>query len=147
MSAAAPEVAPLFCIREGRKSDHAFVYSSWLGSDRFSRHGQSYARVYAAEQQRTIADILARSGVSLRTACALDDDDAIVGWSVTQDAGPLACVHYCYVKKGLRRMGVATALLATLLGKRCEFSHQPVIHNKDLRPPAGWTYNPTRAYR
>jgi hypothetical protein len=144
---AAEVAAPLFTVREGRASDHALVFSSWLGSDRFSRQGQSCARVYQAEQERLVRDILARPGVTLRVACAPDDDDALLGWSVTAPAGPVPCIHYCYVKKGMRRLGVASALLGDLVTKRCEFTHQPVIHHKDFRPPSAWTFNPYRNHR
>lgn len=153
MSAA--EVAtPLFTVREGRPSDHALVFSSWLGSDRFSSQGQSCQRVYQAEQERTVRDILARPGVTLRVACASDDEDALLGWSVTSDAGPVPCVFYVYVKKGTRRLGVASSLLAPLLGKRCDYTHQLVTRGEKkggvfvpLCPPRAWSFNPYRNFR
>jgi GNAT superfamily N-acetyltransferase len=132
-----------FTMREGRPGDHALVFSSWLGSDRFSRAGQACSRVYQDEQERLVRDILARPGVILRVAVLPDDDDAILGWSVTAPAASV--VHYVYVKKGVRRGGIASALLGDMLGRRCEYTHQPVIH--PFRAPSVWVFNPYRNFR
>lgn len=126
----------------------ALVFSSWLGSDRFSRIGQACQRVYQAEQERTIQEILARPGVKLNVACAPDDDDAILGWSVTAPGhSPYPLVYYVYTKRDVRSMGIAHALLGPLLLLRVEYTHQPLYHPKDVRPPHGWTFNPYRNFR
>lgn len=156
---AAESREPVFVVRPGRASDHAFVFSGWLGGDRFSPAGQSCARVYQVEQERLVGEILARPGAELRVACAPDDDDALFGWAVLAPSGELPCIHYVYVKKGLRRMGIASALVGELLMKRCEYSHQPVVAPTVIReggkaksvtpfyPPRNWTYNPYRKFR
>ena len=149
MSIAQIDEPSLFAIREGRPTDHAFVLSSWLGGDRFSRAGQACARVYSHEHERVARALLARDGVSLRTACATDDDDALLGWSLSEEPadGLTPCVFYVYVKKGARRLGIASALLGNLTTRRCDYSHQPLIHARDFRAPTAWTYNPYRNHR
>jgi hypothetical protein len=136
-----------FLVRLGHAGDHPFVLSSWLGSDRFSRTGQACPRVYNVEHERVVRAILARSTVVLRVACATDDEDALLGWAAMVPTGELPCVHYVYVKRGVRRSGIASALVAPLQSQRCEYSHQLVVRARDLRPPNLWTYNPYRSYR
>ena len=151
--AAAP-VVPAFRLRPGHSGDLAFVYSSWLGGDRFSRAGQMCSHVYAAEHEQTAKEILQRSGVFLRVACLPDDEDALLGWSVTTEQGARPCVFYVYVKRGVRRQGLAAALIGAMAMRRCDYSHQPVVHGEKrdgvfvpLCPPPGWTFNPYRNFR
>lgn len=123
------------------------MLDSWIGSDRFSRMGQACPQVHAEELERVVVEILARPDVSLRMAVLPDDDEAFLGWSVSSDVGPKPCVFYCYVKKHLRRNGIASGLLGSLVTQRCEYAFQPVIHARDFRPPRGFVFNPFRAYR
>jgi hypothetical protein len=153
MGEAAEQV--LFTVREGRAGDHALVFSSWLGSDRFSRAGQACSRVYQQEHERVVRGILARAGVLLRVAALPDDDDGILGWAVIAPAE--RTVFYVYVKRGVREKRIASTLLGDMLGGACHYTHQPVVQGRKVKrgdrevfeplcPPRNWVFDPYRNY-
>ena len=148
MSAAEQQREPQHArvLRDSRPGDLALVFSSWLGSDAFSRAGQACARVYKREHERVVRAIIERPGVIIRVACCPDDEDAILGWACIQPGTEAVC-FYVYVKKGVREDGIARDLLGEMVAQHVEYTHQPVRHFKDKRPPAGWCFNPYRNHR
>lgn len=130
----------LYDIRPGRETDHPFVISSWLASDRHSPAGRDMGERYASEHRETVKRILMRA--ELRVACVVDTPDAILGWAVT---GP-DTVYYVYVRRDVRRLGIGRALVGDLAKGQLEYTHRPVTRG-EMKLPEGWTYNVARNYR
>jgi GNAT superfamily N-acetyltransferase len=100
---------PLWAIREGTPADYGFVVSSWLEANRDAPMGGRYsgASTYRREHRRLIEIALRRS--TLRIAHVLGAPTALVGWAAYEE--PTRIVHYVYVRRDMRRLGMATALL------------------------------------
>lgn len=137
---------PLFRLRAGHAGDHPLVVDSWVKSyqgyalARDCEHCGGAGRIYRGNRflrghKRLVREILARPGAALLVACRPDDPDTILGWACT---GP-GKVFYVFVKKDVRRVGIAKALLAPYLDAR----NGGVIytHRCNLEAPAHWTYD------
>jgi ribosomal protein S18 acetylase RimI-like enzyme len=115
-------------IRPATPDDLNLLMSTWLKG---YRHGSPWARrlvdaVFYGNHHDIVTRIIQRSRCLV--ACDPGDQTFIAGYIVWEPAGPKpAVVHWCYVKKSLRRAGVAKALLTAtglpldLTG--CEVSH------------------------
>lgn len=122
-----------FKVREGGANDLPFVIDSW---------SQSYygAKAVAGMQKddyfpamhSKVKDILARPGVVLVVACASEDDDTILGWAAFEDR----CLHYVVVKKDVRGVGIAKALVPDSITM---YSYKSARIEKI---PNGWKYRP-----
>ena len=132
---------PLFICRQAKASDLHYVMETWVKSNQATRHDPHYQR----EQRLTIEGILNRPGSCARVAHTVDDEDAILGWAIYQDA-PRPVIYYCYVRDGSRRIGIARALLASLSARQdeIEFTHKPTFR---LELPPNFAYVPERNFR
>src|SRR5271165_681887 len=97
-----------FTIRLGNKEDLPFIFSTWLKSFRYS---SSFAKeidneTYYKFHQQVIERILSRSP-SIYIACDQLHPDTVFGYIVYE--GPV--LHFAYVKKSFRKLGIARALL------------------------------------
>lgn len=133
-------------VRDARPADLNFVRSSWLDSYSQSALGHAMgATLYYERWEPRISHILQRARTLI--ACLATDEDVILGYLVYEDHDePIA--HYIYVKRDLRRGGVATELLRGLARhpppRRYFASHmtsdaKSVLVAKGLRVP----YDPT----
>jgi GNAT superfamily N-acetyltransferase len=89
---------------------HNFIKSKWMRSFRF---GNDYIKLsdadsYFAAYSRYIEALLGRLDVCARVAVLDDDIDVALGFSIIQNASAL---HYVYVHKDARKMGVGRALI------------------------------------
>ena len=134
-------------VRPGVQLDRAYLVSTWLRSDLRTPRARECIRVYSREQSRVVNGLLERETVTARVAVLPDDEDAIVGFAVLEPAhdGLPACIHYVYVRDGLRRQGVARKLLAELglvAGQAVEYSSR--IAGEGWPLPPTWNFNPYR---
>jgi GNAT superfamily N-acetyltransferase len=138
--------SPLFCIRGYRAADADFVHKAWLYSNRFSPRVRGMTtKVYHGEWERIIARLVARSTVNV--AHAPEDEEGLLGFACYELGGTVPIVHQVYVKGEARRLGVATALLSSLLGHAAVYTHMPVVRwlmpdCARTRIPKAWYYNP-----
>jgi predicted RNA polymerase sigma factor len=99
-------------LRPLRPSDDAFVYGSWLGSlaDELGidRNDDKAFRDFKRMMRPSLAKILESKAVATTVARSRLDDDVLMGW-VCSEPGVL---HFVYVTKPWRRMGLATSLLS-----------------------------------
>jgi GNAT superfamily N-acetyltransferase len=102
-----------FALRPGRLDDRSFILASWLQNYRRESH---FARritdtVFYANHHDVADALLRRCRVTVAT---LKNDDAeILGylvWEAPAEGRPHV-LHWCYVKKPFRRMGVGRALV------------------------------------
>lgn len=87
------------------------VYAKWMQSLRYGNQffyladSKSYYEAY----QKYIDMLRARPKSLLRIACLTDDVDVVLGWSLIEDH----TLHYVYVVKEQRRLGIAKSLVPT----------------------------------
>lgn len=110
-------------IREGRPSEEALVYQTWVRTFRSSLFAKAVARgLYESRQTDRIRTILSRGGKIL-VACAPEEPDVVLGWAVVEGDGEKPHVlHYVHVKEHLRRLGIATQLVQALV-PRFRYTH------------------------
>ena len=101
---------PPVAIRPAESTDLGFIIDTWRRS-----HGGpssplwSFDRdVYFHLMSRHIKALMREPDAMSLVACAPDDPDTVVGWSVITGG----TLHYVYVREALRKHGVARKLLA-----------------------------------
>jgi len=128
-------------VRLGRAQDAAFIYATWLKS---YKHESQFARrisnaVFYKWHHMAIDRIAGRGG-RFYIAHSKGDPDTILGFICVEGAG---LVHYCYVKKTFRNMGIATALLkAVEFMPNSEFTHWTTEMSWVLKKYPDLIYNP-----
>ena len=99
----------MILIRPYRGSDHDFICSSYLNSTYFNSIDKSTRQVkkhdHDLAMDRKINSLIGESVVLV--ACPEDDPELIVGYLI----GVHNVLHYIYVKKDFRQMGVCNELL------------------------------------
>lgn len=125
----------LIHIREGVQDDWSFIYSSW-------RRGLFYGNKHPAgideaefmrNTQEKLERIMKDSRTDIRVACLIEDPSVIVGYAVTAPS----TLHWVYVKKDWRQIGLAKALVPP--------GTQTATHLSKLGErlkPSHWSYNP-----
>lgn len=127
-----------FATRAGRQEDMAFIFATWL---QCYKHSSSFARhipkkVYFEQHHAIVERLLARCEVLVCTLA--DSDSTIVGYVVR---GP-GILHFVYVKKDFRRMGVASGLLVDVDPNAMVFTHWTEGFDLILRKWPHMQYNP-----
>lgn len=108
-----------FAFRRNVGADENFIFATWL---RCYKHSSAFARrvpdkTFYLHHHAVVAGILDRAEVTVATLA--DSDSTIIGYSVREPG----VLHFVYVKKAFRRMGVATQLLAGTDVNGCVFTH------------------------
>lgn len=135
--------------------DRGLVIDSWRRSFYKSRDGATYPQLeqFYADYTPVVVDLVGRSRVYI--ACLKAESSAIVGWAALEDG----VLHYVFVKRRWRQLGVAKWLL-TRLGlleapttythrtRMCEPSwFRGVYSPAEVRVPDAWQYRKFKAYR
>jgi ribosomal protein S18 acetylase RimI-like enzyme len=100
-------------VRPGYVEDLNFIFATWLRS---YRHASQFARkisneIFYSRHHLVIDLILKRNGSKVLVAHPKGEPDVILGYVVTETQPDGANVlHYSYVKKSFRQMGIAKAL-------------------------------------
>lgn len=103
----------LIDYRPAEESDLNFIFSTWckglLGGNDFYRmiDPKAFYENYGEFLKRK----LAKPGVLVLIACLKETPDVIIGYSVTEKIKGLNVVHWVYVKKDWRRIGIAKEIL------------------------------------
>jgi GNAT superfamily N-acetyltransferase len=98
-----------YAVRPLLPSDTGFVARSWVDT---ARAGSRQARAMEAGafnrwHYAAVAQLLASSSVEVRVAAPPEDDTTIYGFAVLEGT----CLHCVYVRKAVRRLGIARALV------------------------------------
>ena len=90
-----------------------FILNSWLTSySKLSHFAKGIPSRYFFHHHHTLlAAIL--SHAECLVAVDQEDPNLYYGWIVFDPKTDPACVHYCYVKKNFRKLGIGTELLAS----------------------------------
>lgn len=102
-------------IRPFKSTDANLIYSTWL---RNYFHSSAFAKkissdVFFKYHQLIVERILSRSKDHVLIACLPDAPDVIVGYLVYEKLPQDLVIHYCYVKKAFRKLGIAKSLFAS----------------------------------
>lgn len=142
---------PPIALRAKTDNDLAKVFHDWLKS---YRNSPGYASIpnetYFWNHHRIIETLWIDDKATWVVACDPHDPTKIYGWLCGQRADTIAgdsvIVHYVYVNKLYRRMGVASALLNAFDGRPTKTL--PVVctalspAGRELMRDAVWIYNP-----
>lgn len=121
---------------------HGLVYAKWLRS---LRHGNDYFKLidpdaYWSTYSQYIGRILSNPDTSLRIAALVDDEDVILGFSVSENT----ILHYVFVDKTTRRNGVGAALIPPWIKTITHLTNTVIeIRGKNSQSEyAKWKFNP-----
>ena len=102
-------------IRDWKPEDKSFILASWL---RGLYHGDSWFSLiqprdaFFRNYHPVLENILANCNTTVKVACLKSDQDIIVGYAVFGFYPPnYRCLHWVYVKKAFRAIGVAKTLV------------------------------------
>lgn len=133
-------------VRDAYIEDVPFVFATLLRS---YRHASNFARkisneVFYKYHHMFLDTCLKRPGSRVLVAHPKGEPDVILGYLLTEtQVDGLEVIHYSYVKKSFRQMGVARALWAKLEKKKYTITHYTadadwIVKKYDL------IYNPYR---
>jgi hypothetical protein len=99
----------LVSIRSALPGDKPFIYKTWL---RGLYYGCPFfndipSRIFYQSYQQILDEMFASGEVQVRVACLKDDSDVILGYC----AHAPQTLHWVYVKKPWRKIGVAKLLV------------------------------------
>lgn len=102
-------------LRVAKPEDLNFIFATWLKS---YRHSSQFARrisntVFFTWHHKVIERLIGR-GAQISVAHPKGEPDVILGYGCAELFDGQPVVHFIYVKKPFRRMGVATKLLEGL---------------------------------
>jgi hypothetical protein len=126
-----------FQIRLGKIEDLPFIESSWCTSHAHAPTVLRNKSGFFAYQKKIIKLILNTPNVYVKIAHSNEDPDVIIGWACLAPS----IIHYVYVRRDARRLGVANALLSDF--KRQDpviYTHVPLF--RSIKLPSTWSYNP-----
>lgn len=122
----------LIYYRLVRDTDMPFIMATWLkgligGNDYYRMiHRESFMTNYGPFIQRRMAT----KGVLTMVACLKENEDIILGYSVTEKRGDSNIVHWVYVKPDWRRIGIGKEILP----KKIDFATSMTKLAKKLKP-------------
>lgn len=106
------EVEGLIGFRHGLLDDKNFILATWLKG---LYHGNSWFKqidpvIFTQKYQVTLFSILNQPNTEVMVAVLKDEPSVILGYSVFSDN----TLHWVFVKKSWRRVGIAKALVPAL---------------------------------
>lgn len=126
----------LITTRDYAPADHPFIMSTFLrglyyGDSWFSEIKKS---IFMPNYHHVIEALLKKPTTRIRVACLVEDKDVILGYCVFS-AGT---VHYSFVKKAWRNIGIAKSLLPMDIK---QVTHLTKV-GLDITKKKGWDFNP-----
>jgi ribosomal protein S18 acetylase RimI-like enzyme len=134
-------------VRAAYLEDVPFVFATLLRS---YRHASTFARkisndVFYKYHHMFLDACLKRPGSSVLVAYPKGEPDVILGYVLTErQADGEDVIHFTYVKRSFRQMGVARALWNKLEKKKYTFTHFTVDADWIIKKFDNLTYNPYR---
>ena len=131
------DVKSRITLRFATADDLPFIFSTWLKS---LRYGNSWFKTidkdaYFTKYKRAITTILQTSTITV--ICFKNEPEVILGYSVHADLGDSTLLHWVYVKRTWRGMGIASLLVPT---NTSTVSHITGLGAKCM--PRHWKFDP-----
>ena len=137
-------------MRKAEPGDVPFITNSWLKSYRSGGIGNRLVPndVYY-QMHHAILEVILPKGLAV-VLCNPEDRDMICGWAHAETFNDGLVLHYAYVKNSLRRHGLFTKLMDTLIEherpQSIMYTHKTEAFDKVTPKHKGWIYNPYRLY-
>ena len=97
-------------LRPATQEDVPFIFNSWLRSYKYSRWTKNItSQIYYSEHHKLIEKLL--KNFSTIIACNDNDPSQIYGFISAGYVEGIFCMHYIYVKRTFRNLGIARTLL------------------------------------
>lgn len=132
-----------YFVLDGIGTARNLIFATWLRSYQTSSLMTKAIpkETFFGEHHKVIERILSRNP-TVRLAVIPDDQDVVLGWSVTEPG----IVHYVYVKPSFRKYGIARALLDHV-ERPFIYSHGTYVTRDLEKHLDGCTFNPYEAHR
>lgn len=133
-------------VRLAYLDDIPFIFATWLKSYRYA---STFARkisndIYYKRHHMVIDLILKREGSVVLVAHPKGEPNVILGYMVAENQGGEDVIHYTYIKKSFRQMGIAGKLWDKLdKTKKYLFTHY-TVDSDWLVKKFNLTYDPYR---
>jgi GNAT superfamily N-acetyltransferase len=135
-------------FRDANQADVAFIFNSWLKSNRSSALVQGVSNpVYFAQHHLLIEGLVKTCKVIV--AVNADDTSQIFGYIVYDVVEGMPVIHYVYVKQPYRKLGLAALMLeqAQIDGTKPFFTtHKPDFRHRMIERKFTIILNPYLAY-
>ena len=96
-----------FDLRPARQNDVSFLFATWLRSQRNQGDRRFMTNsVYFHGEHRRLEKILRRPTVAAWILCNPEDPEQLYGYVVAETLGPVFMIHFAYVKKTYRGLGM-----------------------------------------
>lgn len=130
--------SPLFDTRKGEPQDVNFIFATWLKS---YKHSSAFAsripdKLFFKGHHAVLERLLPRCEVLITTLAG--EPNTIIGYAVLEPS----VIHFVYVKKPFRQMGVASGLLAHIDPNACIYTHETQMWRHLLLKWPNAQYNP-----
>lgn len=133
-------------VRHGQPADKEFIFGTWLRS---YKHSSDFAKrisndVFFSTHHKIVELILAKPNTEVLIAHPVDEPNVILGYVVLERIPNSEIVHFVYVKKAFRMMGIASYLFkgAGLYAGGFNFTHWTTSVNHMFHKLDNVTYNP-----
>lgn len=135
-------------LREAKPDEEPFILQSWVRS--YDQLMPASAKTHGMSRVDWIHNVarccLARDGAAV---VVTGEPEVVLGWVCGRsDHAKANTVHYVYVKKDARKMGIATQLLEALLGRHpsevrgVRMTARPATNQRFKVAHLGWQYKP-----
>ncbi len=137
-------------MRKAEPGDVPFITNSWLKSYRSGGIGNRLVPNDVYYQMHHAAlEVILPKGLAV-VLCSPEDRDMIFGWVHAETFSDGLVLHYAYIKNSLRRRGLFTQAMRTILDHEAPqavfYSHNTEAFDKINPREKGWIYNPYRLY-
>jgi GNAT superfamily N-acetyltransferase len=135
-------------IRDAQADDEAFFFNALL---QHYKHSSPHSklipdRCYYVEHKKLIDRQAQKQSNILKIACLKDDPQVVFGfmWANQEEL----TLHYCYVKKAFRRLGIAKLLFNTLFKKDDEIFYTHLTYDGGFitHSKGNFNFNPYKFY-
>jgi len=135
-------------IRDAGPDDEAFFFNALL---QHYKHSSPHSklipdRYYYTEHKKLIDRQFQKPGAVLKVASLAEDPTIVFGfiWANKEEL----TIHYCYVKKAFRRLGIAKLLFNTLFKKDDEIFYTHLTYDGGFitHSKGNFNFNPYKFY-
>ena len=135
-------------IRLFQPTDLEFIMKSWLHTYKYTSNFAKRIKhsIYYKWHHMVVTNILNRPNTKTYVAALKEDDDVIFGFLTTERMNEEQVIHFIYIKKDFRHMGLFRLLLeaSNLDLDNAIFTHWTYSMDELTKKHQGLTYDPYR---
>lgn len=132
-------------VRDLKDHDLPFIFTTWLKAYKFSSYFAKKIKnsIYFEWHHFIIENILKKQTAIKLVAHLKDDPDILLGYLIGEKTGPQTTVHFIFVKREFRNLGIAKELFKQSGAELpCQFSHWTFSMDEIIKKHPDLTYNP-----